>query len=445
LGLGTLISLVRNEGHKIFFIDNFLKPSNFIEDGFIQKNNIDFVAISANTLCYRDSLRMFKAIEKLRRSKKSSVKIIVGGPQTAVAAQTIPEYVDFIVQGEGEEAILDIINGRIKERIIKKPRIKDLDSLPFQPWDIFSKLPYHFSGPWLNDKIEPIFTMNTSRGCPLGCTFCAVSSIWGKEYYGFSADRIIFEIEYLIKNHGAKGIFFREDNFTFDRKRTVEFCEKLIKKNIDITWICEARVDSLCDEELVKLMRASGCRAVYLGVESGSQRILDILSKGITVEQIENAVNLCKKHNINTYCSLLAGVPEETYSDYLLTKRMMDKLVPFHYMFHVVKGVPRSPLYNHMLQNRLYEYIDDIGIVYPPGFDIKSKFFYRKDSSHFVKYRFRQRTQYDKSLLRELRIERIDRIVNCADRIILYLPEFLVKAIIKIKLVLKNILFRVFI
>jgi radical SAM superfamily enzyme YgiQ (UPF0313 family) len=388
---------------------------------------------------------MFEAIEKLRRSKKSSMKIIVGGPQTTVAIQAIPEYVDFIVQGEGEEAILDIINARTKERIIKKPRIKDLDSLPFQPWDIFSKLPYHFSGPWLNDKIEPIFTMNTSRGCPLSCTFCAVSSIWGKEYYGFSADRIIFEIEYLIKNHGAKGIFFREDNFTFDRKRTVEFCEKLIKKNIDITWICEARVDSLCDEELVKLMRASGCRAVYLGVESGSQRVLDILSKGITVEQIENAVNLCKKHNINTYCSLLAGVPEETYSDYLLTKRMMDKLVPFHYMFHVVKGVPRSPLYNHMLQNRLYEYIDDIGIVYPPGFDIKSKFFYRKDSSHFVKYRFRQRTQYDKSLLRELRLEKIDKILNCVDRYFSYLPAALVRIIIKIKLLLKNILFRIFV
>ncbi len=423
LGLGSLMSVTRNEGPKIFFIDNYLKPSNFIEEGYLQKNNIDFVAIYANTICYRDTLRMFNEIENLRKRGLWNGKIIVGGPHTSVALDTIPDFVDYVVQGEGERAILDIINGKENKRVVRTERIKDLDSLPFQPWDIFSELPYDYTCPWMD--IKPVFTMNTSRGCPFNCAFCSVGSIWGKQYTYFSADRIISEIEYLIKNFGAKGIYFREDNFTLNRRRVVEFCEKLIKKNVNIHWACETRVSTLCNEELIKLMSAAGCRAVYLGVESGSQRILDILNKRITVEQIERAIRLCKKYNIRTYCSLITGAPGETYEDYLLTKQLIDKLKPYTYGFNVFVGIPDSKLYKYVLDNNLYEYIDDIGLVYLPGYDIKAEFFYGMDSKNFVDYKFKQRTDFDKKLLKELYTNRLKKkITNLTDYI---LPNFMVK------------------
>lgn len=101
LGLGFLMSVVRNEGHRVFFIDNYLKPSNFIKEGYLQKNDIDFVGISANTICYRDTLRMFNEIQNLRKKGLWNGKIIVGGPHTSVALETIPEFVDYVVQGEG--------------------------------------------------------------------------------------------------------------------------------------------------------------------------------------------------------------------------------------------------------------------------------------------------------------------------------------------------------
>ena len=400
LGLGSLISVVRNEGHKVFFIDNYLKPSNFIEEGYLQKNNIDFVGIYANTICYRDTFRMLNEMEIQRKGGLWGGKIIVGGPHTSVALDTIPEFVDYIVQGEGERAILEIITGNTNRRVIRKERIKDLDSLPFQPWDIFSELPYTYSVRQMG--VRPVFTMNTSRGCPFNCSFCSVSSIWGKEYTYFSADRIISEIEYLIKNFGAKGIYFAEDNFTLNQKRVEEFCEKLIKKNINIHWDCETRVDNMSrDEDLIKLMSAAGCRSFYLGVESGSQRILDMLNKKITVDQIETVINWCKKYNIRTYCSLIVGTPRETYEDYLLTKRLMDKLKPYVYGFNVFVGIPDSPLYKYVLDNNLYEYIDDIGLVYLPGYDVKAKFFYGMDSKCLVDYEFKQITDFDKRLLNE--------------------------------------------
>ncbi len=399
LGLGSLISVTRNEGHKVFFIDNYLKPSKFIEEGYLQKNNIDFIGIYVNTICYRDTLRMFNEIENLRAKGLWKGKIIVGGPHTSVALDTIPDFVDYIVQGEGEKAILEIVNSEANERVIRKNRVKDLDSLPFQPWDIFAKLSYDYSCPWMD--IVPVFTMNTSRGCPFNCTFCSVGSIWGKQYTYFSADRIISEIEYLIKNFGAKGIYFREDNFTLNLKRTEEFCEELIKKNTNIHWACETRVDNI-SEELIKLMSTAGCRAFYLGVESGSQKILDKLNKKITVEQIENTINWCNKFNIRTYCSLIVGTPGESFEDYLLTKKLMDRLKPYTYGFNVFVGIPDSRLYRYILDNNLYEYIDDIGLEYLPGYDIKAKFFYNKDSKSLVDYEFKRRTDFDRKLLREI-------------------------------------------
>ena len=397
LGLGSLISVVRNKGYRVFFIDNYLKPSNFIEEGYLQKNDIDLVGIHANTICYRDTSRMFNEIENLRKKGLWNGKIIVGGPHTSVALDTIPDFVDYVVQGEGERAILEIINGKANKRIIREERIKDLDPLPFQPWDIFAKLPYHYSCPWMD--IKPVFTMNTSRGCPFNCSFCSVRSIWGKQYTYYSADRIISEIEYLIRNFGAKGIYFREDNFTLNLKRTEEFCRKLIKKNINIHWACETRVDNMC-EELVELMSAAGCRAFYLGVESGSQRVLDGLDKKTTVEQIERTINWCKKYKIRTYCSLIVGVPGETFEDYLLTEKLMDKLKPYTYGFNVFVGIPDSPLYNYVSKNNLHEYIDDLGLLYLPGYDIKAKFFYGMDSKCLVDYEFKQRTSFDKKLLK---------------------------------------------
>ena len=431
LGLGSLMSVVRDEGHKVFFIDNYLKPSDFIKEGYLSENNIYFIGIYANTICYRDTLRMFNELEKLRQNGQWKGKIIVGGPHTSIALDTIPEFVDYVVQGEGERAILEILDGNTKERVIRKNPIEDLDLLPFEPWDIFNYLPYDYTCPWMD--IKPVFTMNTSRGCPFNCTFCSVGSIWGKQYTYFSADRIISEIEYLIKNFGAKGIYFREDNFTLNLKRTEEFCEKLIKKNINISWACETRVNTLCNEEFVKLMGTAGCKAVYLGVESGSPRILDVLGKKITIEHIETAINFCKKYNIRSYCSLITGVPGETYEDFLLTKKLMVRLKPYSYSFNIFVGIPGSQLYNYVLHNNLYEYIDDLGLVYLPGFDVKTRFFYGKDSKCFVDYKFKERTDFDRALLRKMRISKPRKMISLALSPIVKSLKGIVKGVCKQK------------
>ncbi len=396
LGVGSLISICRKEGHKVFFIDNYLKKTSFIEEGFLQENNVDIIGIYVNTICFNDSINMMEKIEVLRQKGLWKGKIAVGGPHTSVLPETIPKYVDFVVQGEGETAVIDILEGRTSKRLIRKERIKDLDLLPFQPWDIFTALDYDFSCKWLDE--EPVFTLNTSRGCSFNCGFCSVDSIWGRQYSYYSPDRIIEEIKYLAARYGARGIYFREDNFTLNHNRTVSFCEKLINEKLDISWACETRVDNLTEEH-IGLMSRAGCKAFYLGVESGSERILSMLGKKITVDDIKRVIDASNKHGIRTYCSLLAGVPGENFEDYIKTKSLMEELKPFTYGFNIFVGIPFSNLYYYYLENEVYEHIDDFGLIYPPGFDVKSWFFYGKDSEDMVDFDFKEITEYDIHIL----------------------------------------------
>ena len=373
IGIGFLLAVLREAGHEVFFIDNYLQPSDFLETDYLQKNKIDFVGIYANTICFRDTRRMLYRLEYLRQTGQWQGKIIIGGPHTSVALDTIPAFVDYVVQGEGEQAILDIVEGRVTEQVVKCRRIQNLDDLPRPAWDFFIHQPYNWGGDWFPGT--PVFTMNTSRGCPFQCTFCSVGSIWGRKYTCFSAERVVADIEYLIKTYGAKGIYFREDNFTVNRERTEKFCHLLIDKGIKIAWACETRVDSL-DRDLVALMHQAGLCALYFGVESGSQKILDLLKKGITPEQTRLAFRWCREFGINTAASIIVGVPGETSQDLQQTLDLINEIKPTVVWHNVFVGIPRSPLYKQVVHNHLYEFIDDRGLVYLKGHNQRVRDFY---------------------------------------------------------------------
>lgn len=412
LGLGSLIAIARAAGHNVHFIDNYLRPSRFIEEGFLENNALDFVGIYSNTICYRDTLRMLEAIETRRKQGQWKGRIAVGGPHASVYTPqaAIPAYVDHVAAGPGESVILDLIEGRMRDREIQGPSVENLDALPFQPWDLFTQLDYDFTCLWLDTR--PVFTLNTSRGCPMRCAFCSVGSIWGNRYDTFSPQRIVAEIRHLVTRYGAKGIYFREDNFTLDKQRVRAFCEQLDAEAFRIEWACESTAPSLCDEGLVRAMAASGCRAVYLGVESGSPRMLERINKKITVSQIERCAALCRRHGIRTYFSLIAGLPGETFADFLRTVRMVWRCKPDHYAFNVFVGIPGSPLYEKIRAEDLYEYEDGVGLLYLPGYHVKTRVFYDRDSRELVDHTFRQVTGYDRLLRSVLAYRKIKRLIK---------------------------------
>jgi radical SAM superfamily enzyme YgiQ (UPF0313 family) len=181
-----------------------------------------------------------------------------------------------------------------------------------------------------------------------------------------------------VKTHGVRGIYFREDNFTLNRQRVEDMCEILQRKKLMVSWMCESRVDTL-DRHTLKTMKRAGCAALYVGVESGSQRMLDFLNKGTRLEQIVDIFQICRTLEIKTCASFIVGMPTETDQERAETMAFKERLQPSKAWFNVFVGIPQSPLYFYTLKNCLYEYIDDCGLVYLPGHDRLVDQFYGGD------------------------------------------------------------------
>lgn len=390
LGLGYLIAVLKQEGHLVYFSDEYLKPSQILDSHFIERNGIDFVGIYSNTICYQETLKLLEKLEKKREKKLWSGKIMIGGPHTSVGHEDIPGYVDYIVIGEGERAVLQIIKGDVKNRIVRGENWKDLDSLPMPAWEEFIHRPYNWSHQW--HPVYPLYMFNTSRGCPFNCSFCSVKSIGGRVYRFQSAERIIEDIRFMMKYYGARGIYFREDHFTLNKERVVNFCELLLKNDIRIDWFCETRVDLLDDFRYQKLMADAGCRAFYIGVESGSPRMLEFYKKGETIEQFIKAFDLAKRAGIKTYASFIVGFPEETREDIEKTDRFIKRIKPDFVGKNIYLGLPGSELYDYLRRKGLYEYEDENHILYPPGFIDNIKQYYGNKLYYHV---------YDQSKIKE--------------------------------------------
>lgn len=363
LGIGFLLSVLRNAGHDVFFIDNFLSPRKFWDEGFLEAKRIDFVGIYASTICYKGTLEIIDGCDRLRKTGKWNGKIIMGGPHTSVSTTPFPDSVDFIVRGEGERAILDIVEGRQNPGIFDGQIVEDLDALPRPAYDIFVRHKPAYDTSVNCFKESPVFNMNTSRGCPFSCKFCSVQGVWGRKYRLCSAERIIEDIDWLVKDFCVQGVYFREDNFTASLKRVHQFCELLIRKNRKIRWLCESRVKPL-NRETMSMMARAGCRWLYLGCESGSQRVLDLINKQISVQDIRNVINWGKELGIKCYTSWIVGVPGETEADRQKTFDLIKEIKPFSVGMHVFIGLQGSDFYDQMLASKDYAYQDELGLLY---------------------------------------------------------------------------------
>jgi len=285
--------------------------------------------------------------------------------------------IDYALLGEGERATVELVNQissgkdepkslakiagiayRDKKHTMKTPSsfISDLDEVPLPARHLLPMSLYHRRIEFLT--AEPVDTMNVIRGCPFNCTYCDVKRLWGRTCRGFSPKRVVEEIAHLVKEYSTKGIYFVGDNFTINSRRTEETCRLIKEQKLDIEWICDTRVD-LISRTMLKEMKSAGCRTIWFGVESGSPRILEKVNRGITVEQASHAFKMCREEGINTACSFMLGTPGETAIDMKATFNLAKRLNADWCQFNIFIAYPGSPLYDEIMQSRLYDRLDD--------------------------------------------------------------------------------------
>jgi len=328
LGIAILAAVTRDNGYKTKILDAAALKLNYEQTvNEILKENPNYLAITSVTISIFNAAK----IAKLIKEKNPNIITIIGGPHlTAVPEETMEKFSEFDIGviGEAEETIVELLNNldknknlnNIKGLIIRNKKklkitparlfIKDLDKLPFPAWDLLPDLLKYYQPAADSLNRSPATLLITSRGCPGQCIFCD-RKVFGNLIRGYSARYVIDMIKYLQKNYGIKDLFIEDDNFLVFKKRTKEICELIINEKIDITFSIMGRVDVI-DAEILNLLKKAGCWQINYGLESGSQKILDLLKKGTTVEQNKNAILLTKKAGIKVKGLFMIGNFGET-------------------------------------------------------------------------------------------------------------------------------------
>lgn len=345
LGIAYLAAICERDGYSTKFVDlNFENVSDAKIADIIKQYNPKVLGISFVTEARFEAFKIFKLTKKVN----PQIITMAGGPHPSLCAEDTLNNIndlDIIVRGEGEETFSELmrsivsknndlsgimgisyrINGKVRHNEDCLP-IKDLDLLPFPALHLISFDKYNFKldiPGYGALKAAPILS---SRGCPLRCNFCATTKNWGVYWRARSPGNVIAEIELLKDRYGVEAIWFVDDNFNSNIKRTNTICEGIIKKNLGIKWLCNMRVDRVKREHL-ELMSAAGCYSIEFGAESGSQRILDdIVKKKIKVEQIINVDRWCYELGIMTDAQLIISHPTETYEEAKETINLMKSL-----------------------------------------------------------------------------------------------------------------------
>ena len=318
-----------------------------------------YVCVSTATITFSSDVDCIKEIKK--RYPDLNV-IFFGTHVTTMPKPTLQEHaIDYIVLGDPDLALRNLIveleqGGKNLNKVIgigyrtpegeikttgRAPPIENLDALPFADLSLIPNAEYF--NPLA--KRLPYTTMLSSRGCPALCTYCTAVVLHGKVYRAMSAKRLVDEIERNVKEYGIREIFFRDETFTFSKRRTLEICKELINRNIDITWIVNARVNTV-DDEMLGWMAKTGCHLIKFGVESGSQQILNNIKKGQTLDQIRTTFALCKKHKIDTVAHIMMGNPGETEETIQQTINFVLEIDPTYASFNITTPYPGTELWD---------------------------------------------------------------------------------------------------
>lgn len=343
MSLLCLTAVLEKEGYSVKIVDALVEGENTLD--IVRKESKDaiLVGISVMTVQVKEAIKISEVVKL-----NSKAPVVWGGCQpTLFPRQTCQdELVDFVVVGEGEYTLLELVRALEAEKsyrnirglvykeegIVKvNPRhvYLNMENLPTPAYHLVDMDPYLISIS-TSGKRERIGIIETSRGCPYRCAFCINVVTNNRRYRMKSAQKVLEEIGKMIEKYNVNTVAFRDDNFFVNKDRVKEICQGIIKRNYKVTLDASCRADcfrkGFLDERLLPLMKKSGWIGFRIGAESGSPRILELIKKDITVDQTIFSAEMCRKYRILPTYSFIVGFPGETRKDMLMTIKLIKKI-----------------------------------------------------------------------------------------------------------------------
>ncbi len=364
LPLGLLYvaaSIERNSKHSVEIIDAQAERLNFDSLSIILKRSLpDVIGI------YTTSFTLFNSYQTAKIAKAVSKNIItvLGGPHLAVYPEETANlpYIDYIVCGEGEETIVDLLEAIESRRsftsvggigyrengkaILTQPRamIKNLDDLPFPARHLLPPDRYYS----IVGQRKISTTIMASRGCPSNCNFCYIPY---RKFRMRSAENIVREIEICV-DAGIEEFFFFDENFTVSSRRVIEICDAIIDKKLNIDFDIRSRIDTV-NQTLLEKLKGAGCKRIQFGVESGNEDVLKMMNKKITLKQVRDTFKSCHDAGIRTYADIMIGYPGEDIKQISDTVDLLHEIEPDYVQVGITMHFPSTKIYIDAIESGL--------------------------------------------------------------------------------------------
>lgn len=339
---------------------NYSIEGDFLNE--LKEFNPHYLVANISTRTFASDMEWIKKAKEINPSMRT---IVTGKPFLTYNQNAIYEnpYIDYVIVGESEFSLRDILNNVPDNEILgicyrenfqsqkteKRPYIEHLDSIPFPARHLINNSVY--KNP-TNGKTKAAIVV--SRGCPFNCFFCLATISSGAKIRYRSAENIINEIKECVDKFNITDFEFISDVFNFNRDWTINLCKKIIENGLKITWTSNVRIENI-DNTIATLMYKAGCRLVNIGVESGSQIILDHIGKNLKLDDIKNATNIFKKNKIKICNNFIIGLPWETEETVEETINFAIKLNSEYANFYIATPLPGSGYFGYAISNKLVE------------------------------------------------------------------------------------------
>jgi len=342
--LGTLIlgSILEQNG---YYVKVFVEDMGDID--FKDVFDADLVGISTITSTAPRSYALAAQI------KKYGIPVVMGGPHVTYLPDEALEYTDYVLRGEAEASIVDFVKAletgqglgdvsglsfKIGNEHFHNPltvTCPDLDDIPFPDFSL------------IREPIGKVRPVMTSRGCPFDCSFCVVTQMFGRNYRFRSKENVLRELRSI---DPGQVVFFYDDHFAANKKRTKELLEMMIEEGVTPKWTAQVRVDITKDKEMMELFRRSNCLYVYVGIESMNPKSLEAYNKKITVEEIESSISVFHEYGIRVHGMFVLGSDEDTVETVRETAHFAKKNNLDTVQFMILTPLPGTYQYENMVK-----------------------------------------------------------------------------------------------
>jgi len=409
LGLASIAAFLADRGIEATIVDCYARPdSDHVIRDYLMEKRPAFLGLSCTTSGFLDGVRL----GAFAKDVLPGIRVICGGPHvSALKMDAIAPFsaIDMLVLGEGEQTLANIMkcepgeewalsgvvcrldDGEIRTSGIRSAFL-DLDALPFPAYEKLDGYPHAYRLPIFNYPTVPSTSCLSSRGCPYSCSYCD-RSVFGRSYRYNSAEYLYEHLAYLKERFGIRHVNFYDDQFTYNRRRVVDFTRMVADRPLNLTFNCAVRAEHI-DEELLASMKAAGCWMISLGIETGDAELLALHRKEANLDLLADKIRMISRAGIRTKGLFMIGLPGETEASVKRSNRYALSLPLDDINVSIFTPFPGTPLYEqaHGLGQfeENWEKMDCMHFQFVPRGMTKermNKLFLRFYRSHFLRPR----------------------------------------------------------